>query len=45
MTVDTVITERTIVTPEQTVEANVAIDDGKIAAVGSEAAIPTGRRS
>lgn len=45
MTVDTVITGGTVVTPEETLEASVAIDDGKIAAVGDENAIPDGEET
>lgn len=45
MTVDTVITGGTVVTPAETLEASVAIDDGKIAAVGDETAIPDGEET
>ncbi|ADD07520.1 putative allantoinase (plasmid) [Natrialba magadii ATCC 43099] len=42
MTVDTIITGGTIVTPGSEMEASVAIDDGIITAVGAESALPRG---
>lgn len=45
MAVDTVIIGGTIVTPEETIEASIAIENGKIAAIGSETAIPDGEET
>jgi dihydropyrimidinase len=45
MTVDTVITGGTVVTPEETLEASIAINDDTIVALGDEASLPEGEKT
>ncbi|MFB6186342.1 MAG: allantoinase, partial [Halobacteriaceae archaeon] len=42
MTADTIISGGTLVTSEETIDASVAIQDGKIIAIGKESALPNG---
>lgn len=45
MTVDTIISGGTVVTPEETLETSIAIDDGTIAAVGDAETLPDGEET